>query len=475
MIFDGWPYAQYIKRASALQYFIEFLEKKLGVSVLYSYRNAPFERPDLFDVFRIGQLLKSRNVITDVYPLTSFSDEPPLKLWGAACNDTKKTLAGGGSVESDEAALYAAFGEALERYLWFTQRDYFKKPRYATASKISRFGNFIAPERFVSFTEAQREKNPHLRLNPNVEYLWIQGVSLVHEKKVYLPAQTASAAVHPHNQDHREPLIRQQTTIGTATWPTKLGARLAGILEIIEREAYMVMWFNQLTLPRIALEPLRQKNGALDIVLERCERYRLRVHAVKMITDAPTHAVCAVVEDVSDLAPRFSFGLKAHRSLSLAVERALLEALRARRTFRSREEERNAWDPTMPIGKIGHIERTFYWALPQHAPRLSFLVEGKTIETKEAQWENDSDQAHFERLIVWCRNKGYECVSVSAGTSAANPTRWHVETVVMPDIQPTHLHESLRHLSGVRLKAIPEQFGYTILPEPFVESPHPYC
>jgi len=475
MIFDGWPYAQYIKRASALQYFIEFLEKKLGVSVLYSYRNAPFERPDLFDVFRIGQLLKSRNVITDVYPLTSFSDEPPLKLWGAACNDTKKTLAGGGSVESDEAALYAALGEALERYLWFTQRDYFKKPRCATVSEISRYGNFIAPERFVSFTEAQRGKSPHLHLDPNVKYLWIQGVSLVHEKKVYVPAQTASAAVHPHNREHREPLIRQQTTIGTATWPTKLGARLAGILEIIEREAYMVMWFNQLTLPRIALEPLRQKNSALHTVLERCERYRLRAHAVKMITDAPTHAICAIVEDMSDLAPRFSFGLKAHRSLSLAVERALLEALRGRRTFRSRGKERSAWDSSMPIEKIGHIERTFYWALPQHAPRLSFLVGGKEIEAKEAEWENDSDQAHFERLIAWCRDKGYECVSVSAGTSAANPTRWHVETVIMPGLQPAHLNESLRHLGGARLRAIPEQFGYTPLPEPFVDAPHPYC
>ena len=89
--------------------------------------------------------------------------------------------------------------------------------------------------------------------------------------------------------------------------------------------------------------------------------------------------------------------------------------------------------------------------------------------------EGDLSRLVQKRINAWCRDKGYECISVSAGTSAANPTRWHVETVVMPDLQPTHLNESLRHLGGMRLQTIPKQFGCTALLEPFVGAPHPYC
>jgi ribosomal protein S12 methylthiotransferase accessory factor len=354
------------------------------------------------------------------------------------------------------------------------ERDYFRRPILSTARELASRYPILAPERFVGFSEKQRLTDPDLALAADAKFLWIQGVSLVTGKKTYVPAQQVSAAHRPFSVTPREPMIRRLITNGLATWPTYAGARLAGALECLEREAYMVMWFNQLTLPRAKLPSLRARSSTLDTLIARCERYGLKVHVVPMLTDAPTHAVCAVLEDASAVGPRFVLGLKANRSLTRAAEGAILEALRARR-FTRREDAAKYFDPGKGVDAIGHRGRIYYWAIPEHAKHLEFLTKGEEKEFPEAAWENDMIEQHLQRVTTWCRDKRYECVAVSLGTSKKNPIPWHVEMVIIPELQPTHLTENFRHLGGERLKSVPEQFGYRARETPFIERPHPYC
>ena len=303
--------------------------------------------------------------------------------------------------------------------------------------------------------------------------MWVQGTSLVKNAPTFVPAQTISAAIQPKDAAFPEPLIKTQTTIGLATWTTQAGARLAGLLEIIEREAYMIMWYNQLTLPRIDITSLVGKSPALDKLLADCKKYRLKVHLVQMITDAPTHAVCAILEDESDIAPRYAFGLKAHRSLSHAAERAILEALRGRRSYRS-SPAKDTWNSKTSVDTIGHRERIFYWSQPEHTKHLSFLTQGPVKKVETMVWEHDSIEEHLSRMALWLRDKGYEAVSVSLTSSRANTTSLHVEMVVAPELLPTHLTEDLRHLSTTRMHVVARQFGYTPREQPFIQAPHPY-
>lgn len=480
MIFDGLPYTQYAGdvltdlRLRAIKPFIHFIEKKLGVTTMYNLRDIPFGQLDLSEPLKIALLLRDRGILRSFDRLDPLPDEPPFRLWNGTCGDKKSNTVGGASVESDAAALFATVAEGIERYIWYTQRDYFLKPLRKTPFEMSGYASCILPERFAGFSEDQRKQSPELQLKEDSSYLWIQGTSLISNKKLYIPAQTVSVSVSPLTGSPQEPLIRTQTTIGLATWPTQVGARLAGALEVIEREAYVIMWLNQLTVPKVPLTPLRAESKSLDIILERCERYRLKVHALRMATDAPTHAICAIVEDQSGHAPRFAFGLRAHRSLSYTVEKAVLEALRARSAYRRSSVALNAWDPNTPIDKIGHRERMYYWGLEKNAVQLEFLTHGKEVAQDSAEWEKDTEEEHMKRIIKWCRDNDYECASVAFGISAANPTPWYIEMVIMPDLQPIHLTESRRHLGGARLKSIPTRFGYTPREHPFIEAPHPH-
>lgn len=479
MLFEGIPFSEVHSstrgtfKDKAIHSILSVLERKLGVTIVYDARQIGFSRPELLPAFELVRKLKRNGVITSLLSVPQLPDEPRLALWNAVCGDKQNSSVGGGAWSNEADALTATLAEALERYIWLEERDYFVAPVRATHSAIHKYGASIAPERFVAFSPEQRRKNVRLKFDASSAFLWTRGVSLVTGKPTYVPAQTISAV--ESTEISGEPLIRHRNTTGLATWPTQTGARLSGALEIIERDAYMIMWFNQLALPRINLKALCERNASLFEFVEACVRYRLKVHAIQLLTDAPTHAVCVIIEDESGHAPRFSFGLKAHRSLSHAVEKAMTESLRARFSYRRQAAAGKHWDPSIPVSEIGHYDRILYWGVPEHAKKLERLVGGGEVDVPAAQWENGTAEEHLKQIVDWCRDSGYECVSVPLGTSKKNCTPWSIEMMVIPELQPMHLSEKLQQLGGERLKSVPRHFGMTPRAEPFTDEPHPFA
>lgn len=463
-------------RERAVGAFIAFLERKLGVRVVRDARRIPYGRIDLLTEFEIAKTLTDAGIIKSFSKLTPFPDEPPFKRWSAVCADSAKHPTGGASFWSDSQALRATLAEALERYLWTEARNHFISPFRGTAYEAEKRGPFVAPERFAGFSDGQRRTNQSLRIDSETSFLWTQGESHVTGKPVYVPVQTVSGIRGVReNNGKREPLLRTIVTTGLATWPEKKEAVLRGALEVIERDAYMIWWLNQIPLPRIALEAIEKEGARLSEIISWLSRYRMKMHALRLPTDAPAHAICAVIEDESDVAPHFAFGLKAHRSLARAVEGAALEALRAHSASRHRAKKNGPWNPSTPLEKIGHLDRIDYWALPQNARELEKFVRTQEQSLSPEPWNNDSVEEHLQRIIQWCRDEGYELASVSLGSSSLNPTPWNVEVVVIPELQPTHLFENLQSLGGKRLKLVPEKLGYVSRETPYTSAPHPFA
>jgi ribosomal protein S12 methylthiotransferase accessory factor len=478
MIFDALSYSEYYsatgkaRNRDAVGSFIEFIERKLGARVIYNLRSIPLGNAKLSDIYAIASRLQEKGILISFRKEKALADEPAIRLWGSTCNDEQKTSAGGISSESDTDAFTASIAEGLERYLLNAVHDYYRNPIRKTVVEIEKCGRFIAPERFVGFSEEQRQGSQMLRLAPDTAYIWVRGTSLITKSDIYIPKQIITGNGRLALQGNDEPLIRRASSIGLATWPTRNGARLAGAYEAIEHDAYMIMWLNQLTLPRIPLDTVRHESDSLDTLIKKCERYHLKVHAVRMLTDAPAHAICVIVEDLSTSAPRFTVGLRAHRSLSHAIEKAMLEALRTRIAYRQTGIEQRKHHAS--VDSIGYTERIFYWGKPENAAALEFMIAGDEELRTPAAWESDTPEESFARIIAWCRSCGYECMALSLGTSAMNISPWQVEMVIIPELQPSHLTESLRHLGGTRLRSIPLKFGHQPREKPFIERPHPF-
>ena len=486
MIFDSIPFAEVSLKSGgiahrALSSFIAQIEKKLGVIVSYDARTISLGRPDLLEATSLAHALERAGVIHSLQKSIVLPDEVPLTLWSAKCGDTTESFVAGCSPrsnpDSDLQAMYACLAEGVERSIWFTASDHCKKTVHATTGELQRKRiSFIPPERFAGFNAAQRENNPKRELRPDSSYFWTRGLSLVRNTFVHLPFQTVSGKQRSENEIREsEPFIRQQTTIGLATWPTRKGAQLAGALEIIEREAYMIMWLNQLTLPKINLDSVCKDNEPLHTFIEKAERYNFKVHAIQMLTDAPTHAICVMVEDLSGMEPRFTMGLKSHRSLPYAIEKAMTEALRARRMYRHHVATGGHWDSKTPVLEVGHAERVYYWGVPENAKCLEFLIAGKEIVPEKKVWDSDTEDQHLSRILVWCRTSNFECISVPLTSSAKNVTPWHIEMMVMPDLQPTYLYENSRSFGCNRWQEVPKKFDITPRDTPYEDRPHPFA
>lgn len=460
---------------------VQFLEKRVGGAMVYDVSNLPSGDPKLIPLHLLARKLQHAGVLKSYYQVERLPDEVQLIQWSAEFvvtdeHSTERPIASGSSMNDPCQALVAALAESVERHVWRERTDFFAASRLATTDQIAQQGDFLAPERFTSFSFAQRAGHTHLQLKSESVYQWIRGHSLITDRPIWVPGQliTGNSDFRKDRLVRHEPTISHATTNGLATRPTQIEARLYAALEVIERDAYMIMWLNQLSLPLFDLDNLARRSSSLRQLLNMCAQYRLIPKVIRLITDAPAYAVCAVVSDESGLEPKVTLGLKAHRDPASAAEGALLEALRMRQNVRQQKKFNTKWNPATPTKDIGHTDRLLYWSEPGRAERLAFLTAGAAQRFSEP-WEEDSDVQHLERIILWCRDKGYGFAAVSMTHSAGNPTPWHIERALIPELQPIHLSERLPHIGGARLREIPKLFGYKPLPEPFISDPHPFA
>lgn len=459
--------------SQSLLNFIEFIEKRTG-GKLCQVSNQDMPNPVLLPLYKIADELHKKGVIKKFFKARTMRDEPLRYSWVVECGGGGTHYAGGMSAHADYNALIASLAESVERYLWFYANDFFKKPLTKTLGEMkdSQLA-YIDINRFSGYDNKLKTKFPSLQITDDDSFVWIKAYSWVQKKDIYVPVQTV---VSGRQLSKKEKNIRTPITTGLATWSSRNGALLRGILEIVERDAYMIHWLNQLHLPKINLETKVQKNSSLAELLDRCNKYGLVVNATKLLSDAPTHIVCVSIVDKYKHDPEIVIGLGANQSLEKAIESGLMESLRMRQNIRNQLDRGKAWDETREISSINHTERTLYWARSEKTAGLTFLCgRDEYLEDHQYDWESDTDEEHFLRLLEWIKKKGYEMYSVSFTESEYNVSPWHIEMVVIPELQPMHQNESLPFLEGRRLTEIPLQFGYDARKEPFASEPHPFA
>jgi len=333
-------------------------------------------------------------------------------------------------------------------------------------------GISIGPEEFVSFSKDQRKNNPSLNLKKHAEYLWIKGYSHTKKSTIWIPAQVVSAS-HSLKIRGKEPLILSSITNGLATGPTKEFALLNGAMELVERDAFMITWLNQITPQKLDTGLLSKTNPDIKKIIDKCEKYRLKLTLVVLPTDAPAHAVCAIVQDFTDVDAELSIGLKAHRKITTAVVGSALEALRVRRNIRSKNKY-SPLDPSIKTADINASTRTQYWGRKDSSRKLNFLLQGTKKTFEPAAWENDSIEQHWQRFLDWSRKNDYEVASVDIGCSEHNVSPWHIHHVVIPKFQQLYLNELFPYTTGNRLKSVPEKLGLAVKKDSLSKEPHPF-
>jgi ribosomal protein S12 methylthiotransferase accessory factor len=155
---------------------------------------------------------------------------------------------GGAGLTRVEAAS-AAVGEALERY----SATFVPRERLVIASARELGDDAVAPERFALFSDAQYALNgfPFEPFTSGSRVPWVRGYSLLDRRDAWLPAELVFLG--DIAADASATRIGYATSSGMACAETIEQGLVRGLCELLERDAFMVVWANRLSLPRIDL------------------------------------------------------------------------------------------------------------------------------------------------------------------------------------------------------------------------------
>jgi ribosomal protein S12 methylthiotransferase accessory factor len=151
----------------------------------------------------------------------------------------------GGSGLSRAEAACAAVGEALERY----SASFVPRERLVVASASELGATAVDPGRFALFSERQYAlpSFPFRRFTRETAIAWAEGVALPGGERVFVPAEL----VYLGDVVTDERPIAYATSSGTACAASRREAVERGLFELLERDAFMIVWANRLSLPSL--------------------------------------------------------------------------------------------------------------------------------------------------------------------------------------------------------------------------------
>ncbi|MFB6123520.1 MAG: YcaO-like family protein [Haloferacaceae archaeon] len=341
-------------------------------------------------------------------------------------------FAAGVDVDWDRAFM-KALGEGLERY----SAGVYRRAEFVVAPEKNR-ARPVSPREFV---------RPDTYRPPDVEERvpWVDGEDVQTGETVSLPAEFVH---YPPPDERHKPAI----TTGLGLGNSGVEALLAGLYEVVERDATMLSWYSTYDPLGLAVD-----DDGFDALVARARAEELSVTPLLVTQDVDVPVVAVAVHREGDW-PRFAVGSGADLDAAGAARSALAEALQNWMELRSMGPDAAAEEE----GAIGA-----YADFPD--PARAFVDASSRVPAGSVGPDPvPSGEAELAALL-----DGLDAAGLSAYAARLTPSdveRLGFEAVraLVPAAQPLFTGEPF---FGERAEAVPRELGYEPRPDrPF----HPY-
>jgi ribosomal protein S12 methylthiotransferase accessory factor len=363
---------------------------------------------------------------------------------------------GGGSGPSLPAARAAAIGEAVERYsACFADPD---RLVVATARELGR--RAVDPARFALFTATQYAlpRFPYVPFTRDTELAWIECRSLPGGEAAWLPAQVVHLA-----PARDEPPICRATSSGLACHTKAETATLVALLELLERDAFMITWRTRLSWPRLdwtGHAPLEQFADT------RLRPTGLDVHAIDLSAFWEIPCVLGVARSTVPGDAPVGVGAAAAATIERAVVKALDEAVRVR-SWANALQRVGVPMPTEIRDFDDHIR---FYAEPSNASGTLFL--DASHERRHALDVPTLAAPHLDALCGRLARRSASAYAVDVTSPDVREAGLTVMRVVVPELCALDVEHGAQLLGGRRLYDEPVRLGFGR--RPLNPDPHPF-
>ncbi|HEX8167899.1 MAG TPA: YcaO-like family protein [Beijerinckiaceae bacterium] len=422
-------------------------------------------------------------LVKDVWSMETACEDPAVyRTWSEAADLTLvmgfQALNHGSaaSLSRDRAAI-KALGESIERYC---AAHYWTEELVAGSySEVRASGaDATAPEDFALYSEAQyADPGFHFdRLIPDTRLRWEKGISLPAFTPTYVPA--ACVYIPYRYDDPSEARVWDSISTGLACSHTYASAIYKGIMECVERDAFMIVWHNRLSRPALPLDGFDHAGIGGLLAALRAVDYDVSAHDLSL--DIPVPVVLVVCRGRAGTAPPLvAIGLGTDLDLGHALYLALEEACLGVCGMRQAAKGRSDFRTRPPYSNVTSLQDhgLAYAVQPELARALDFLEGTAFDRPRHSPVKGASPRESLRTAVAALERAGLGAVAVDVTTPDINETGFKVVRAVVPGLQPLDNNHNTRYLGGRRLKEVPVTLGLRDRPLSSRELnpyPHPF-
>lgn len=312
---------------------------------------------------------------------------------------------------------------------------------------------------------------------------WVWGYSFKKARPILVPEQIVYYLDYRH--DHAN--FVQECSNGCATGSCLEEAILYGLLELIERDSFLISWYAKLGLPSI--DPLSCQNAETLAMVERVDRMGYDLHLFDMRLDSSVPSVMGVGVKRSPGLGHMLFAAGSGLNPEDAVRGALCEVASYIPGFDERVEAKLLELRAMihdysQVTELQHHGLLF--GLPEMAPHAGFLFQRsarQTIQELYASWMQKRPQTGDLRDdLLFCIHEivqsGLDVIVVDQTCPEQSLIGLKTVSVIVPGFLPMDFGwERQRALRLPRLKTVPRTAGFMAHDFDLTDNPpvpHPF-
>lgn len=301
---------------------------------------------------------------------------------------------------------------------------------------------------------------PFRRIDAQSRVRWLAGRSLRDGRRRHVPLAWARVPFLP--LDAQEQVFCSNSS-GLASGFTHAQALTSALLELCERDAFMVMWHQRLSLPRIEIgvDELLDARVSAQVAAEDAE-----VHFVDLTNDLRVPVAMCVLLRSWRGRRLLSVGLAARHCIREACRKAFFEAagehLRQRQHLAA--EDGKAWRPSPDFLNVTDFaQHSLVYTMPEFQREAEFLWAGpnRTPQTEALPQDGRALlRALIERVAAHCD----DIVVVPLTTPDVRTLGVHVLKVIAPGLVSINSDHRYPHFGSSRLWTAAVALGATVDP-----------
>ena len=376
----------------------------------------------------------------------------------------------GGSGMSRAYAVGAAVGEAVERYsASFVPRE---RLVHATAAELG--SRAADPSSFSLFAQSQysRPGFRYSRFTKETRLPWIDGIDLETGESAWIPAELVFLADLGPVAGTR---VGYATSSGLACSASADEALERALLELLERDAFMIAWWQRRSPPHLDW----RSHPWMQAIDRRYFRPTALTYAALDLSSVHGLPIVAAVVRAPGSGAALGVGAAANASVEQAWWRALAEAFASRSACRKlrllEPERRYADDGSDVISFDDHIR---FYADDERAEQASFLWSGEETRPVDAVGPLPTDAGErYAELLARIGRAGSRAFAVDLTAPDVAAAGLHVIRAVAPGLCPLDAEHNSRFLGSRRLLCPSEKdtlTGRVRTVEDLNPLPHPF-